>query len=123
MKVRKISLIFLLLCFILISCSTFDIGQKPIVTMEDVKALPLIDVANLAKTLYNAQADWYKDRISRWDTLTLSHQEQARADYKLLCSSWPNIAIYDKLTKSNQPIDTELKTEIYRFIELHLGGN
>jgi hypothetical protein len=101
---------------------TYDIGQKPIVTMEDVKSLSPSEIADLAKTLYNKQADWYKDRITRWSTLTPDQKKQAVDDYKLLCKSWPTIELYDRLTSTNQPISPELRIDIYRFIEQNLGG-
>ena len=102
---------------------TMDIGQKPIVTMEDVKALSASEIADLAKTLYNKQADWYRDQLNRWDSLTPDQKKQVVKDYEFLCTSWPKIDLYNKLVKADKPIDESTRLEIYRFIETNLGGD
>ena len=110
-------------CFMLAQCSTLTIGQKPVVTMEDVKELGPADLADFSISLYNKQADWYRDRISRWDALTEDQQKKTIDDYKLLCESWPIIDLYDTLVIAGKPSE-DTRIEIYRFIERYLeGGN
>jgi len=113
----------LLLCFSFVHCAILDVGQKPILTMEDVKALEPADLADFAISLYNKRADWYKDRIARWDTLTEDQQKQTVRDYKLLCDSWGPVDLYDRLVANEQPITNDLRIEVYRFIEKYLGGD
>ena len=113
----------MLLCLSMTQCQ-MDIGQKSILTMADVKKLGPADLADFAISLYNKQADWYKDRISRWETLTADQQELAIKDYRLLCESWPIIDLYDTMVSNNQPVSTDTRLQIYRFIEKYLqGGN
>ena len=110
----------MVLCYGFVACA-IDIGQKPILTMQDVKSLTPADLADFTVSLYNKQADWYKDRISRWDTLTEEQQMQTVKDYKLLCESWAVIDLYDSLVTAGQPSE-DTRIEIYRFIEKYLGG-
>ena len=126
MKIRRNSNFYLVMlgvaaCFMLAQCSTLNIGQKPVVTMEDVKSLGPSDLADFAISLYNKQADWYMDRINRWGDLTPDQQKQAIGDYKLLCESWPVINLYDRLVTVGQPSE-DTRIDIYRFIERYLQG-
>jgi len=123
MRTRKNSIWILMLgmMFLLANCSTLNIGQKPILTMEDVKSLSPADLADFAISLYNKQADWYRDRIDRWSYLTPNQQKQAVSDFKLLCNSWDVIDLYDRLVTVGQPSE-DTRIEIYRFIERYLGG-
>ena len=123
MRTKRNSIFVLLLgvMFLLANCATFDIGQKPILTMEDVKSLGPSDLADFAISLYNKQADWYKDRIKRWGDLTPDQQKQAIEDYELLCKSWPIIDLYDRLVTVGQ-LSEDTRIEIYRFIERYLQG-
>ena len=108
-----------LLCISMTQCQ-MDIGKKQVLTMTDVKDLGPADLADFAISLYNKQADWYKDRISRWDTLTEDQKELAIKDYRLLCEFWPIIDLYDRLVANDQPVDDATRLEIYRFIEKYL---
>jgi len=121
------SIVFLFAALVLVSilvstqgCTT-TVGQKPILTMQDVKSLAPVDLADFAISLYNKRADWYKDRISHWDTLTDDQQKQAKRDYTLLCESWGIIDLYDRLVTAGQPSE-DIRIEIYRFMEKYLGG-
>ena len=101
---------------------TMDIGQKPVLTMADVKQLAPKDLGNFAMSLYNKQAEWYKDRIARWDTLTKDQQEATKRDYKDLCTAWPIIDLYDAFVSAGQPVPDETRMALYGFIEKYLGG-
>jgi len=107
--------------FLLANCSTLNIGQKLVLTMDDVKSLSPSDLADFAISLYNKQADWYRDRIDRWSSLTPNQQKQAASDFKLLCDSWDVIDLYDTLVTAGKPSE-DIRIEIYRFIERYLGG-
>ena len=123
MRIKRNSALILMLgmLFLVANCAMFNIGQKPILTMEDVKSLGPSDLADFAISLYNKQADWYRDRINRWSDLTPDQQKQAIGDYKLLCESWPIIDLYDRLVTVGQPSE-DTRIDIYRFIERYLQG-
>lgn len=100
----------------------YNVGQKPILTMQDVKSLSPVDLADFTISLYNKQADWYRDQMSRVATLNIDQKKQLVKDYELLTTSWPIIDLYDRLVASGQPVDDANRIEIYRFIERYLGG-
>lgn len=100
----------------------YNVGQKPILTMQDVKSLAPADLADFTISLYNKQADWYRDQMSRVDTLNQDQKKQLVKDYELLTTSWPIIDLYDRLVAAGQPVDDANRMEIYRFIERYLGG-
>ena len=122
MKMDRTIGIMLVIFALVLGCQ-MDIGQKPTLTMSDVRELGPADLADFAISLYNKQADWYRDRINRWDTLTEDQQKQTARDYKLLTESWGPIDLYDRLIAGGQPVTDDLRIEIYRFIEKYLGGD
>jgi len=100
----------------------YNVGQKPILTMQDVKSLAPVDLADFTISLYNKQADWYRDQMSRVATLSLEQKKQLVKDYELLTTSWPIIDLYDRLVAAGQPVDDANRIKIYRFINRYLGG-
>jgi len=100
----------------------YNVGEKPILTMQDVKSLAPADLADFTISLYNKQADWYRDQMSRVATLSLEQKKQLVKDYELLTTSWPIIDLYDRVVAAGQPVDDATRMEIYRFIDRFLGG-
>lgn len=105
-----------------VQCASLDIGQKPVLTMQDVKSLGPVDLADFAISLYNKQADYYRDQMSRVETLNLEQRKQLVKDYKMLTEVWPIIDIYDKLVAAKQPVDGSTRIQLYRFVEKYLTG-
>ena len=100
----------------------YNVGQKPILTMPDVKSLAPADLADFTISLYNKQADWYRDQMGRVATFSLEQKKQLVKDYELLTKTWPIIDLYDRLVATGQPVDDATRIEIYRFIDQYLGG-
>lgn len=91
--------------------------------MQDIKALSPTDLADFSISLYNKQADWYRDQMTRVDTFNQEQCEQLVKDYERLVTAWPFINLYDELIAAGQPINDSLRLKLYRFIEQYLGGN
>ena len=122
-KTNGLYLLMLGVMIVAVSCGTLNIGQKPVLSMQDVRSLAPQDLADFSISLYNKQADWYKDQMKRVELLSDSQKQQLVKDYELLVKSWPWINLYDSLVSAGRPVDANTQTQLYRFVERYLGGN
>lgn len=113
-----IALVFLVGAF---GCA-HTIGQKPILTMEDVKSLSPSKLSDFAITLYNKRADWYKAQLEDPIILTEDQKKSLRKEYDRLKESWPFIKSYDNIVLSGGTPSESLQIELYKFIQKYLGG-
>ena len=123
-KTNGLYLLMLGVMIVAVSCGTLNIGKKPVLSMQDVRSLAPQDLADFSISLYNKEADWYRDQMKRFDPLfsSDSQKQQLVKDYELLVKSWPWIELYDSLVSAGRPVDEDVQTHLYRFIERYLGG-
>ena len=122
---RKLFVPLILVVFLLgvFGCAhTIGEGEKPILTMNQIRELGPRDLADFAITLYNKRADWYKIQMEDPSLWSENIKKELRKEYKLLTESWPFIDAYDRIVVSGGVPGEDLQIELYKFIQKYLGG-